>query len=97
MPHLTLVQNIFLHGPMRWKKTNKALEILKKVGLQEHAYKTPGFLSVESNSYSNRKSTGKRFRILLCDEPTGSLDQKQAENGNESQISPMCYIDMILK
>ncbi len=58
-------------------KEELALALLEKVGLAEHAYKKPEQLSTgERQRASIARALARDTDILLCDEPTASLDEK---------------------
>lgn len=62
---------------MLMRKKKKALELLKKVGLEMHAEKKPNQLSGgEKQRVAIARALARDTDILLCDEPTGSLDVK---------------------
>ena len=58
-------------------KESLALEMLDKVGLKEHAYKKPNLLSGgERQRVAIARALSRESDVLLCDEPTGSLDEE---------------------
>ncbi|PWU69684.1 amino acid ABC transporter ATP-binding protein [Gracilibacillus dipsosauri] len=79
-PHKTVLQNITL--PMitvrKWKKEEaekKALQLLKKVGLEEKAGVYPDSLSGgQKQRVAIARALGMEPKIMLFDEPTSALD-----------------------
>ncbi|UTC85718.1 ABC transporter ATP-binding protein/permease [Treponema denticola] len=77
IPYQSLVKNIViaLHNGIE-NKEELAINLLKKVGLSEHIYKKPYMLSTgERQRASIARALARDTDILLCDEPTGSLDE----------------------
>lgn len=57
--------------------TKKVKEVLNSVGLERHMNKFPSELSgVEQQRVSIARAVMKNPKLLLCDEPTGTLDSK---------------------
>jgi general L-amino acid transport system ATP-binding protein len=79
-PHLTVIQNIVL-APIwvrKWPKDKAeqvAMELLKRVGIPEQAYKYPGQLSGgQQQRVAIARALAMQPRIMLFDEPTSALD-----------------------
>lgn len=87
VPHLTLAENVYLplkygcsakgHGP-RWRE-NRVENLIDQVGLTSRAGSQPTTLSGgERQRAAIARALVNQPKLLLCDEPTGSLD---TENG----------------
>ena len=75
LPELTVIQNVTLAPGSRDKKN--AEELLKMVGLGDKIDKYPNQLSGgEQQRVAIARAINKKSNILLCDEPTGALDDK---------------------
>lgn len=85
LPTLTLLENTIL--PMDFcnvypyqERPQRAMELLKKVGLEEQADKLPGSVSSgQQQSAAIARSLATNPSIILADEPTGNLDSRSAE------------------
>ncbi len=85
LPLLTAAENIML--PMDFcnifsvgERKKRALELLDKVGLAEHADKLPSTLSGgEQQRVAIARALANDPPIILADEPTGNLDSKTSE------------------
>jgi putative ABC transport system ATP-binding protein len=85
LPMLTLVENIMLpvdfsgHYRRRASK-ERAMELLKLVELEDHAYKLPAYISGgQKQRVAIARSLVNDPPIIVADEPTGSLDTLTAE------------------
>lgn len=90
LPHLTLLENVLVPTiPVKDKNKiskakNRALELIKSVGLSENINQIPGQLSGgECQRAAVIRALINEPEIILADEPTGSLDQESAENLSE--------------
>ena len=79
--HISVLQNVemgmTLSGLSAKKRHKKALEVLKKVGLKDHAHKKPNQLSGgQMQRVAIARALVNNPDIILADEPTGALDTK---------------------
>jgi ABC-type lipoprotein export system ATPase subunit len=85
LPTLTLLENTML--PMDYCKVYafnerpvQAMELLKMVGLEDHAHKLPASVSSgQQQSAAVARALATDPSLILADEPTGNLDSKSAE------------------
>jgi len=85
LPTLTLLENTML--PMDYcnvhsfkERPDRAMEILKIVGLEQEAHKLPSNVSSgQQQSAAIARALATDPSIILADEPTGNLDSRSAE------------------
>jgi ABC-type lipoprotein export system ATPase subunit len=87
LPQLTLLENVLLpllarkDKPDQQHMQNRALELIERVGLSDHIRQFPYSMSVgECQRATVVRALINQPRLLLADEPTGSLD---AENSDQ--------------
>lgn len=79
-PHMNVLKNVTLaltyHGKANGKEAKiKALDALKKVGMQQHAHKYPHQLSGgQQQRVAIARAVVMEPRVMLFDEPTSALD-----------------------
>ncbi len=86
LPTLTLLENAML--PMDYckvypfnERSDRAMELLKLVGLEEQAHQLPAAVSSgQQQSAAIARALATDPSIILADEPTGNLDSRSADN-----------------
>ncbi len=81
--HLSVLDNVelglTLSGVHKVERRTRAIEVLKRVGLESHMYKNPTLLSGgEMQRVAIARALVNNPDIMLADEPTGALDSKTA-------------------
>ena len=86
LPTLTLLENIMI--PMDYcrqyafsERPERAMELLKMVGLEDQAHKLPTAVSSgQQQCAAIARALATDPSIILADEPTGNLDSRSADN-----------------
>ncbi|WHY71807.1 multiple monosaccharide ABC transporter ATP-binding protein [Fictibacillus enclensis] len=88
VPYLSIAENIFLgneqsrRGIINWHQTTmKTKELLEKVGLKENPDTKVGDIGVGKQQLVEiAKALSKNVKLLILDEPTASLNERDSEN-----------------
>jgi putative ABC transport system ATP-binding protein len=86
LPMLTLLENVMLPMDLcglyqRGESRGRALELLRMVELEEHAYKLPNYISGgQQQRVAIARALANDPPIIVADEPTGSLDSVTADH-----------------
>ena len=86
LPMLTLVENVMLPMDLcglynRRESRERALDLLRLVELEEHAFKLPNFISGgQQQRVAIARALANDPPIIVADEPTGSLDSVTADH-----------------
>jgi putative ABC transport system ATP-binding protein len=86
LPQLSLLDNVLLPMDLSGTYTprasvERALELLARVGLADHVYKTPGKISGgQQQRVAIARALANDPDVIVADEPTGSLDSATAED-----------------
>ena len=84
LPEFSALENVVLPQLINGKKpqqaSDRAIELLRLVGLENRAYHRPSQLSGgEQQRVAFCRAVANEPKILLADEPTGNLDEKSSE------------------
>jgi putative ABC transport system ATP-binding protein len=86
LPMLTLLENVMMPMDLcglyqRGESSRRAMELLRMMELEEHAYKLPAFISGgQQQRVAIARALANDPPIIVADEPTGSLDSVTADH-----------------
>ena len=92
LPEFSALENVVLPQLINGKKpqqaSDRAIELLRLVGLENRAYHRPSQLSGgEQQRVAFCRAVANEPKILLADEPTGNLDEKTSDMVLEALLS----------
>ena len=92
MPEFSALENVVLPQLINGKKpqqaSDRAIELLRLIGLENRAFHRPSQLSGgEQQRVAFCRAVANEPKILLADEPTGNLDEKTADTVFEALLS----------
>ena len=92
LPEFSALENVVLpqliNGKNPQQASDRAIELLRLVGLENRAYHRPSQLSGgEQQRVAFCRAVANEPKILLADEPTGNLDEKTSDTVFEALLS----------